>query len=70
MKKIYLSEPSVLCGAGISGGELWQSVTSGNQSGIKKVSALNEKSFFVGQVNDSVLKETSSKYKMRIFARK
>lgn len=68
MKKIYLSEPSVLCGAGISGCELWQSVTSGNQSGIKKVSALNEKSFFVGQVNDSVLKETSSKYKMRIMS--
>ena len=68
MKKIYLSEPSVLCGAGASGDELWQSVISGNQSGIKKVSALNGKSFFVGQVNDSLLKETSSKYKMRIMS--
>ena len=68
MKSVYLSEPSVLCGAGASCNELWESVISGDQKGIKTVSALNDNKFFVGRVDDSVLKETSSKYKMRIMS--
>ena len=47
MKSVYLSEPSVLCGAGASCNELWESVISGDQKGIKTVSALNDNKFFV-----------------------
>lgn len=67
MKDVYLSEPAVLCAAGKNARELYSSVMSGNQSGIKRVSALNGKEFFAGKIDDSLLSEkSSSKYDMRI----
>ena len=57
----------MLCAAGNNSNELWQSVISGNQKGIKKVTALNGKEFFAARIDDSVIQEKSSaRYDMRI----
>lgn len=66
MTPVYFSKPGVLCGAGKSIEELWKSVVSGNQDGIKKVTALNGKDFFAGKIQDSVLVKSSARYDMRI----
>ena len=64
---VYLSKPSVLCAAGSSADELWNSVTDGKQDGIRKVTALNGKTFFAGRIADDVLcKPSSARYDMRI----
>ena len=46
---VYLSKPGVLCAAGSNADELWNSVTDGKQDGIRKVTALNGKTFFAGR---------------------
>lgn len=67
MVPVYFSNPAVLCAAGNNSNELWQSVISGNQKGIKKVTALNGKEFFAARIDDSVIQEKSSaRYDMRI----
>lgn len=66
MTPVYFSKPGVLCGAGKSIDELWENVVSGNQDGIKKVTALNGKEFFAGKIQDSELKKSSAVYDMRI----
>ena len=38
---LYLSKPGVMSCAGNNIDELWQSVTGGNQTGIKKVTVCN-----------------------------
>lgn len=64
---VYLSKPGVLCAAGSNADELWNSVTDGKQDGIRKVTALNEKTFFAGRIADDVLcKPSSARYDMRI----
>ena len=64
---IYLSEPAVLCAAGNDATSLWQAVKSGDQSGIRKVQALNGKTFYAARIDDSLLKDkSSSRYDMRI----
>lgn len=64
---VYFSKPGVFCAAGKNADDLWKSVTSGNQSGIRRVTALNGKSFFAGRIDDSLLKNPSSaRYDMRI----
>lgn len=64
---VYFSKPGVLCAAGRNADDLWNSVISGNQSGIKKVTALNGKPFFAGRIDDSLIKNPSSaRYDMRI----
>lgn len=62
---IYLSNPAVICGAGSSSSEFFESITSGNQSGIKKIEC-GENSFFVGKIEDSKLSPTNDKYEMRV----
>ena len=64
---VYLSSPAVFCCCAGSAGGLWNSVTSGNRSGIKKVTALNGKEFYAARIDDSLLKEpASARYDMRI----
>ena len=66
MSDIFLSKPAVLCCAGSNIEELWASVKTGNQDGIKRVKALNGKEFWAGRVDDSLLSEKSSaRYDMR-----
>lgn len=66
-EKLYLSEPGVMSAAGCSLDELWNSVTSGNQSGIKRVKSFTGDEFFAARIDDSRLGKTSAKYDMRIF---
>lgn len=66
MTPVYMCRPSVLCGAGSTLDEVWETVTSGNQKGIKRVKALNGKEFYAGKVDDSELSSSTACYDMRI----
>lgn len=63
---VYFSTPGVFCSAGKNIDELWNNVLLGNQSGIKRVKALNGKEFYAARIDDSLLKKTSARYDMRI----
>lgn len=68
MSMVYISKPGLICAAGNSAEELWASVTSGNQKGIKKVSTrFAPKEFFAGRADYSVLKESGGRFDMTIF---
>lgn len=66
MKTVYMSKPAVLCAAGNNAEELWKNVTCVNQSGIKKVKALNGKEFWAARIDDSLLEKSSARFDMRI----
>lgn len=66
MNNIFLSKPGVITCAGFNADELWASVTTGNQSGIKKVKAVSEEDFFAGRIEESKLKPTSARFSMKI----
>jgi 3-oxoacyl-[acyl-carrier-protein] synthase I len=63
---VYFSKPGVICGAGSNCDELWNACVTGSQAGIKKLSALSEKQFYVGRIDDSRLQETNARFDMRI----
>lgn len=63
---IYFSKPGVMCCAGCSAQELWESVKTGNQSGIKKVKSCTDEDFFVARIDDEKLSPSSARYDMRI----
>ncbi len=64
--ELYLSKPGVMSCAGNNLEQLWKSVTSGNQSGIRRVKACNDEEFFAARVLDSDLKPGSARYDMKI----
>lgn len=67
MQPVYLSKPAVFCCCANSSEELWNSVVNGNQSGIRKVTALNGKEFYAARIPDELLQEKSSaRFDMRI----
>lgn len=66
MIPVYFSKPAVFCAAGNNIDELWESVVSGSQKGIRRVKALNGKEFFAARIADSLLKKSSGRYDMRI----
>lgn len=63
---VYFSAPAVVCAAGNSADELWESAVSGSQRGIVRVRAQNGKNFFAGKVADESLGPSSARYDMRI----
>ena len=63
---IYFSKPGVMSCAGTNIEELWNSVTTGNQSNIKKVTTCTNEEFFAARVNSAALKPSSARYDMRI----
>ena len=63
---LYLSKPGVMSCAGNNIDELWQSVTGGNQRGIKKVTACNGEEYFAARIDDAILKPSTSRYEMKI----
>lgn len=63
---IFISKPGIMCSAGNSIEELWQSVLKGNQSGIKKVKTATDEDFFAARIDDKYLKNSSACYDMRI----
>ncbi|MCR4821873.1 MAG: 3-oxoacyl-ACP synthase, partial [Treponema sp.] len=71
--KVYLSKPAFICGAGNSSDSenFFNNICSGKRQGIKKVDCglVGEngvKSFFVGKIDDSLLKPTGDKFDMRV----
>lgn len=67
MRPVYLSKPAVFCCCARNSEELWNAVISGNQDGIRKVTALNGKEFFAARISDELLQEKSSaRFDMRI----
>lgn len=63
---IYISKPGIMCAAGNSLEELWNSVITKNQSGIKKVKACDNQDFYAARIENSLLKPSSARYDMRI----
>ena len=63
---IYISKPGIMCAAGNSLEELWNSVITKNQSGIKKVKACDNQDFYTARIENSLLKPSSARYDMRI----
>lgn len=69
--KLFLSNPAVLCAAGSNQSEFFDSLVTGNQSGIKtvvcgKTEDGEDKKFFVGKIDDAKLKKTNDKFDMRL----
>ncbi len=64
--ELYLSKPGVMSCAGANIDELWQSVTAGNQKGIKKVTACNGESFFAARIDENKLKASGARFDMKI----
>lgn len=63
---LFLSKPGVMSCAGNNIEELWDSVTKGNQSGIRKTTACSGEEFFAARIQDSVLKPSSARFDMKI----
>lgn len=63
---LYLSKPGVMSCGGNNIDELWQAVTSGKQSGIKKVTACNGEEYFAARIDEGVLKASGARYEMKI----
>ncbi len=64
---IFLSKPGVFCAAGSNGEELWNTVTSGSQTGIRKVTTvLSGEDFYAARIPDSLIPHSSARYDMRI----
>lgn len=61
----YISKPGIICCAGNSIEELWNSVKTGNQSGIVRVKTEGGEEFFAAKVDDKKLKAADGRYKMR-----
>jgi len=71
--KVYLSNPGFICGAGNSSDPelFFENICRGNREGIKKIDCplVGEngvKSFFVGKIDDCLLKPTNDKFDMRV----
>ena len=65
---IYFSKPGVMCCAGTSPEQLWKSVTTGNQDGIKKVKTCTNEEFYAARIADDKLSPSSARYDMRIMS--
>lgn len=63
---LYLSKPGVMSCAGNNIEEVWKAVTSGNQNGIKKVTACNGEEYYAARISDSVLKPSGARYDMKV----
>ena len=69
--RFFLSKPGLICACGSNPDEFFDSITKGDQSGIKKITLGKtedgeDRIFFVGKIDDSKLKKTGDKYEMRM----
>lgn len=62
----YISKPGVMCCAGTSLEELWTSVTTGNQKGIKRVKTETNEEFYAARIDDGKLSPSSARYDTRV----
>ncbi len=63
---LYLSKPGVMSCAGNNIDQLWEAVTSGRQTGIKKVKACNGEEYFAARIDEANLKPSGARYDMKI----
>lgn len=63
---LYLSKPGVLSCAGNNIEELWQAVITGNQNGIKKVTARDGNEYIAARIDDAALSSSGGRYEMKI----
>ena len=63
---LYLSKPGVMSCAGNNIDQLWNAVTSGTQTNIKKVKACNDEEYFAARIDDAALKPSGARYDMKI----
>lgn len=64
--KIYLSKPGVISSAGADLEELFASLVSGDQSGIKQYKTFSGETFFAARIDESKLKPSSGRLDMKI----
>jgi 3-oxoacyl-[acyl-carrier-protein] synthase-1 len=64
--ELYLSKPGLMSCAGNNIDQLWNAVTTGCQSGIKKVTACNGEEYFAARINDAILQPSGGRYDMKI----
>ncbi len=64
--ELYLSKPGLMSCAGNNIDQLWKAVTTGCQSGIKKVTACNGEEYFAARIPDDILKPSGGRYDMKI----
>ena len=64
--EFYISKPGVMCCAGTSLEELWTSVITGNQKGIKKVKTETNEEFYAARIDDDKLSPTTARLDMKV----
>ena len=64
--KIFLSKPGVISSAGTNIEELFASLVSGDQSGIKQSKTFSGETFFAARIDGSKLKPSSGRLDMKI----
>jgi len=63
---LYLSKPGVMSCAGNNIDQLWEAVTCGKQTGIKKVKACNGEEYFAARIDEANLQPSGARYDMKI----
>ena len=64
--KIYLSRPGVFSAAGKNAKELWASLITGEQSGIKRYETFSGSTFFAARIDENGLQPSSGRFDMKI----
>ena len=63
---LYISQPGLICGAGLQISSLWHSLITGSQKGICDTTAVDGTHFYVCKIEDQALKTTKARFPMRI----
>ena len=64
--KLFLSGYGVACAAGLCAKDFWASLVAGNQSGIRRVTALSGEEFFAARIDNKQLSPSTAKFDMRL----
>ncbi|MBP5591041.1 3-oxoacyl-ACP synthase [bacterium] len=64
--KIYLSKPGIMSSAGSNLEELYTSIVSGDQSGIKRYETFSGSTFFAARIDENVLAPSTGRFDMKI----
>ena len=63
---LFLSGYGVACAAGLCAKDFWASLVAGDQSGIRRVTALSGEEFFAARIADEQLSPSTAKFDMRL----
>ena len=62
---VYLSKPGIVCAAGLSLEQVWETALKGSNENLKKVSIPGGKTFYAGIIDDSKLSPVDYDYDMK-----